>query len=398
MASHQVLIIGGGTAGITVASQLLNKQPGLDVAIVDPSEVHYYQPAWTLVGGGTFNRTSTARAEKEYIPNKATWIKKAVTALDPAANRVSLSDGSAVNYQWMVLAPGIQIDWHKIEGLQDTLGKNGVCTNYDYEECAYTWEAIRSVRSGGTALFTNPNTPIKCGGAPQKIMYLASDYWRKQGILDQVNVKYTSAGGVIFGVQPYKASLEDVVRRYGIHTLWHHNLKRIDGARQKATFDILKDGKPVDEVTLDFDMIHVTPPMSAPDFIKASPLAADGNWVKVDKHSLQNPDFPNVFSLGDAAGTPNAKTGAAVRKQAPVVVANLLAAIKGNQGNGSYNGYGSCPLITGYGKLILAEFDYDNKSTPSFPIDQSKERWSMFMLKKYFLPWMYWNRMLKGKA
>jgi sulfide:quinone oxidoreductase len=398
MASHQILIVGAGTAGITVAAQLLNKDPKLDIAIVDPSEIHYYQPAWTLVGGGTFNRTSTARPQKDYIPSQATWIKNAVTKLNPANNQVTLDDGSTVDYEWMVLAPGIQIDYDKIEGLRDTLGKNGVCTNYDYEQCAYTWEAIRSVKAGGTALFTNPNTPIKCGGAPQKIMYLASDYFRKQGILDQVNVKFTSAGGVIFGVQPYKASLEDVIKRYGIETVWHHNLKKIDGPNRKATFDILKDGKPVDEVTLDFDMIHVTPPMSAPDFIKESPLAADGNWVKVDKHSMQSPDYPNVFSLGDAAGTPNAKTGAAIRKQVPVVTENLLAAMKGSQGNGSYNGYGSCPLITGYGKLILAEFDYDNNSTPSFPFDQSKERWSMFILKKHLLPWFYWNRMMQGKT
>ncbi len=398
MASHQILIVGGGTAGITVAAQLLNKDRGLDVAIVDPSETHYYQPAWTLVGGGTFDRASTARPEKDYIPKGATWIRQAVTALDPAGDRVTLGDGSTVDYQWLILAPGIQIDWQKIGGLTETLGRNGVCSNYGYEECAYTWEAMRAVKAGGTALFTNPNTPIKCGGAPQKIMYLAADHWRKQGILDRVNVRFTSAGGVIFGVEPYKTSLEKVIRRYGIETLWHHNLKKIDGPNRKATYDILRDGQPVEEVTLDFDMIHVTPPMSAPDFIKRSPLARDGNWVTVDKHSLRNPDYPNVFALGDAAGTPNAKTGAAVRKQAPVLVTNLLAAMAGGNGTASYNGYGSCPLITGYGKLILAEFDYDNRNTPTFPFDQSKERWSMFVMKKYFLPWMYWNRMLSGKA
>lgn len=397
---HQIVIVGGGTAGITVAAQLLRKDKNLDIAIVEPSENHYYQPAWTLVGAGTYNIEDTVRPEADYIPNKSTWIKEYVTKLNPADNNLTLSSGNTLSYDYLVLCPGIQIDWHKIKGLKEAVGKNGVCSNYDFKLAPYTWEALKNFK-GGVALFTNPNTPIKCGGAPQKIMYLVADYLRKNKLLDKSEVRFTSAGGVIFGVKVFADTLNEVIARYGIKTDFHRNLKEIRADKHEAVYDILENGQPVGEEVKHYDFIHVTPPMSAPDFIKESPLANAGGWIDLDKHTLQSPKFANVFGLGDAGGTPNAKTGAAVRKQAPTVVHNLLSLIK----NGvikepvSYNGYGSCPLVTGYGKLVLAEFDYDNNPTPSFPfINQAKEHYSMWLMKKYALPFMYWNMMLRGTA
>jgi len=395
---HQVLIIGAGSAGLTVGNMLLKKNSNIDIAFVDPSEKHYYQAAWTLVGGGLFDLKKTEKNQADFIPKKSTWYQKAASKLIPDENTVVLSDSSRISYDYLVLCPGIQIDWKKIDGLKESLGQNNVCSNYAYDQCSYTYEAIENIKAGDTALFTNPNTPIKCGGAPQKIMYLASDNFKRRGILDQVNVKYTAAGGVIFGVRPFREALEKVVENYGIETLFRHNLKAVDGKNKIATYDILVEGKPSEEVNMEFDMIHVTPPMSAPDFIKQSPFANAGGWINLDKHSLQSPDFPNVFGLGDAAGTPNAKTGAAIRKQAPTVVKNLLQLINKKElvSPATYDGYGSCPLVTGKGKLILAEFNYDKEPDTTFPFNQAKERYSMYALKKYFLPWMYWNRMIKG--
>ncbi|OWY24956.1 NAD(P)/FAD-dependent oxidoreductase [Sphingobacteriales bacterium UPWRP_1] len=397
---HQIVIVGGGTAGITVAAQLLRKDKALDIAIVEPSDKHYYQPAWTLVAAGTYNIQDTVRPEADYLPAGVTWLKDRVTGLNPVENNLTLSDGSTVGYKYLVLCPGIQIDWHKIKGLKEAVGKNSVCCNYDFNLAPYTWEALKNFK-GGTALFTNPNTPIKCGGAPQKIMYLAADYMRKNNLLGKSDIHFTTAGGVIFGVKVFAETLNKVIERYGIKTDFHLNLKEIRPDAQEAVYDVLENGQPVGEKVMHYDFIHVTPPMSAPDFIKQSPLANAAGWIDVDKFTLQSTGFPNVFGLGDAAGTPNAKTGAAIRKQAPVVVHNLYGLIK----NGtltdahSYNGYGSCPLITGYGKMVLAEFDYNNNPTPSFPfINQAKEHYSMWLMKKYALPFMYWNFMLKGMA
>jgi sulfide:quinone oxidoreductase len=396
---HQIVVIGGGTAGLTVANLLLRLRPELNVAVIEPSEKHYYQPAWTLVGAGTFDLEDTVREERHYMPQKATWIKEFASGLDPDHNRVNLKNGKSVTYDYLVVCPGIQLDWHKVKGLPETLGKNGVCSNYLFEQATYTWEALQNF-NGGTALFTNPNTPIKCGGAPQKIMYLACDHWRKRGILKESDVRFMTSGTVIFGVPGFKEALEKIVDNYGIKPTFTCDLVEVDGKKKIAVFDKLQDGKPTgDQIEVKFDMMHVTPPMSAPDFIKESKLANELGWVDLDKASLQHVRYSNVFGLGDAGGTPNAKTGAAVRKQAPILVNNLFTMMdhKSLVTMDEYTGYSSCPIVTGYDRLLLAEFDYDNNPMPTFPFDQTVERRSMFILKKYMLPWMYWNRMIKGR-
>ena len=398
MKNHfQVLVIGGGNAGISVAAQLLIKDPNLDIAIIEPSEKHYYQPAWTLVGGGEFDVEDTIRNEADVMPEKAQWIRDRAVALEPENNLVKTEKSGDFTYDYMVVSPGIQLNWHWVEGLKETLGKNNVCSNYAVDQCTYTWETIRNFK-GGTALFTSPGTPVKCGGAPQKIMYLASDHFKRKGILKNTNVEFCTAGGVIFGVKKYAVALQKVVDNYGIHLQFKHDLIKIDGPNKKAIFKVTDSSGKTSEVTKDFDMIHVTPPQSAPDFIRNSPLANEAGWVDVDKYTLRHNKYANVFGIGDATSTPNAKTGAAVRKQAPVLVENLMAVMKSKTLTGSYNGYGSCPLVTGVGKLILAEFDYNNEPQESFPFDQARERFSMYQLKKRVLPWMYWNKILKGTA
>jgi len=398
---HQVLIIGGGNAGISLAAQLLRKKSDLDIAILDPAEYHYYQPAWTLVGGGVFNINDTRHSEASVIPTGVTWINEAADVFEPEVNRVKTSKGNDFTYDYLVVCPGIQLDWGNIPGLKETLGKNGVCSNYAFEQAPYTFACVKNLKAGQTALFTNPGTPVKCGGAPQKIMYLAADYWRKHGILQNVNIEYTAAGGIIFGVPKYAESLLKIVEEYGINLDFKHNLVSIDGPGKKATFAVTDADGNVTNVEKPFDMIHVTPPQSAPDFIKRSPLAQEGNplgWIDVDKFTFRHTKYANVFGIGDATNTPNAKTGAAIRKQAPVLVEVLLADIAHGHTTATYNGYGSCPLVVGYGRLILAEFDYDNKPVETFPFNQAVPRWSMYQLKRRVLPWLYWNRILKGTA
>jgi sulfide:quinone oxidoreductase len=394
-----ILIIGGGNAGLSVASRLRARKPELSLAIIEPSQQHYYQPAWTLVGGGVFNMADTIRPEADYIPPGAEWICDRATEIDAEHNMVHTAGHGSIGYQWLVAAPGIQLDWHKIEGLKETLGSHGVTSNYHPDYAPYTWQLLQGLKAG-KAIFTSPGTPVKCGGAPQKIMYLAGDYFRKNGLKGKVHVEFCSAGSVIFGIKKYADTLMKAVRRYDIALNFKHELIRVDGPAHKAWFRLSNADGTTQEVEKQFDMLHVVPPQSAPDFIKNSPLAMPGSplgWIDVDKHTLQHVRFPRVFALGDATNTPNAKTGAAVRKQAPVLVENLISAMEGKPLSASYDGYGSCPLITGYGKLVLAEFNYENEPTETFPFDQSKERWSMYQLKKRVLPWLYWHRILQGK-
>lgn len=391
---HQVLIIGGGTAGITVAARLtkgwFNQR---DVAVIEPSDKHYYQPLWTLVGGGVVKKEVTERSEARVIPRRVKWIRDGVAEFHPDQNYVVTQGGQKVTYDWLVVAAGIQINWDQIPGLKESVGKNGVCSNYSYDTVDSTWDSVRNFR-GGNAVFTQPSGAVKCGGAPQKIMYLADDYFRRAGIREKSNLIFASAGAHIFAVDKYRPTLEKVVDRKQIDCRFRHELIEIRPDSKQAVFKQLDSGE---TVVIPYDMLHVTPPMSAPAFIAQSPLADPHGWVDVDKDTLQHKRFANVFSLGDCSNLPTSKTGAAIRKQAPVLVANLKAAMAGSPLVAKYEGYTSCPVVTGYGSLVLAEFDYDKNPVETFPIDQSKERWSMWLLKRYLLPIIYWHGMLKGR-
>jgi sulfide:quinone oxidoreductase len=393
---HTVLIVGGGAAGVSVANNLRRQNATIDIALIEPSEKHYYQPGFTIIGGGAYTLQQATRNEADLIPSSVTWIKEYADSFQPADNMVKLRSGDTLSYDYLVVCPGLQLDWDKVQGLTETLGKNNVCSNYSADSVEYTWECIQNTKSG-VALFTQPPMPIKCAGAPQKIMYLAADRFRKQGILDKMTLEFCNAGPAMFGVPFFAKALMKVVADYGIKTSFSHNLIAIDGEAKIATFEATDaDGKK-QPITKPFDMIHVTPPQSAPDFIKNSPLANAAGWVDVHPKTLQHNKFPNIFGLGDATSTPNAKTAAAVRKQVPVVVDNILKLMCSKSLAEGYDGYGSCPLTTSLNTVMLAEFAYDGKVTPSFPfLDPRKNRFIWWWGKTTGFPWLYWHLMLKG--
>ncbi|WP_195257681.1 NAD(P)/FAD-dependent oxidoreductase [Bacillus paralicheniformis] len=393
-ARYTIVIVGAGTAGISVAARLVRASKKLkgQIAIIDPQTKHYYQPLWTLVGGGAAKKEESERELASLIPAGVDLIGDAVTEFRPNQNTLLTKQGTIVSYDYLVAAAGLQIDWDGVKGLKDAVGKNGVCSNYSYHTVDSTWENIRNFK-GGTAIFTHPDSPVKCGGAPQKIMYLADDYFRKSNVRNQSDMIFASAKSTIFDVTKYANALEKVVRRKDIQTMYKRNLIEIRPDSKEALFENLDTGE---QEVLAYDLLHVTPPMKAPLFIKESALADAGGWVDVDPYTLQHKKFANVFGIGDCANLPTSKTGAAVRKQAPVVVRNLMSLIKGSSLDAKYDGYTSCPLVTGYNKLVLAEFDYHKVPQETFPFDQSKERFSMYLLKRRLLPIMYWNGMLKG--
>ena len=391
---HKIVVVGGGTAGIAVAARLGRKLDEPDIAIIEPSTTHYYQPLWTLVGGGVVDREASARPMADLIPGGATWIRSEVAELLPEENGVVTADGRSIGYDHLVVAPGLKLNWDAVEGLAGRVGRDGICSNYGYDQCPQTWQTISSF-TGGTALFTMPPPPIKCAGAPQKIMYLADDAFRKAGVRDRSRVVYGCATPTIFSAPAYATALERVAERRGIEALYKHRLTAIRPDEREAVFTDA-DGN---ERVIAYDMIHVTPPQGPLDFVARSSLADEAGWVEVDRATLRHPRFPNVFSLGDASSLPTSKTGAAIRAQAPVLVENLLAAIAGQPPTAAYNGYTACPVVTGYGRLIMAEFDYDLTPRPTLPrLDSTKERWSMYQVKRHLLPRLYWHGMMRGLA
>ncbi|HAJ71392.1 MAG TPA: pyridine nucleotide-disulfide oxidoreductase [Methylophilaceae bacterium] len=394
--SYDILIVGGGAAGCGVAASLLKRDKNLNIAIIEPSSKHYYQPAWTLVGAGEFDVARSVRNMADCIPKRVQWLQAACTGFKPEENIVTADVLGEIQYQHLIVAAGLKLNWEGVKGLNDTLGKNGVTSNYRFDLAPYTWELVQKLNTG-KAIFTQPPMPIKCAGAPQKAMYLSCFHWETHGKPSNIDVEFHNAGGVLFGVKDYIEPLMQYVNRYHAQLTFNSNLVEVDGPSKTAWFNIKDADGNVTKVSKTFDMLHVVPPQTAPDFIKQSPLANADGWVEVNQHTLQHTRYQNIFSLGDACSTPNAKTAAAVRKQLVVVAENLLAMRARKEFPSRYDGYGSCPLTVENGKIILAEFGYGGKLVPTFNWDSTVPRRSAWLLKKYILPWVYWNLMLKGR-
>jgi len=397
--SYDVVIVGGGSAGIATAASLLNRTKALSIAIIEPSRTHIYQPGWTMVGAGIFKPEETIRPMANVMPKGTTWIEKGAAGFQPQQNAVELDDGSLVGYRALIVTPGLKLNFAAIEGLEETLGENGVTSNYRYDLAPYTWELARNLKSG-TALFTQPPMPIKCAGAPQKAMYLSSDWWQQKSALDKIDVQFHNAGGVLFGVADFVPPLMKTINEYGINLNLNSQLVKVDGPNQIAYFNQIKDGEVIGQIERQFDMLHVCPPQTGLDFMQNQPITDANGWLKVDPETLQNPDYANIFGLGDCVNTTNAKTAAAARKQAPVVAENLLAFLNHQPLPAGYDGYGSCPLTVSRSHILLAEFGYGGKLLPTFPkwlLEATKPSRFSWWLKASAMPPVYWHLMLKGR-
>jgi len=390
--SYQVVVAGGGSGGVAVAARLAEKLGPGKVAVVEPKDVHWYQPMWTLVGGGAKDFSQSERKQADVTPKDATWVREKVAEFNPDTNSVILSDGSELKYESLVVAVGLELKLGKVPGLEELLydPKSNVSTNYLPTTCTKTFEMLKNFK-GGRAIFTHPSGQIKCAGAPQKIMYLVDEYLRKANLRNKSEIFFYTATPAMFAVDKYRLSMEEVVRKKQIEAKYQQELISLP-ADGTAVFKDLKTGE---SDTVSFDFMHVTPPQGPFDVVKNSKLGDNDGWVDVNKHTLQSTKYDNVWALGDCSSIPTSKTAAAVAEQNFILVNNILAKDKGDFMY--YNGYTSCPLVTGYSSLVLAEFDFDKKPVETFIFDQGKERWSMFQLKSHVMPRIYWDFMVKGK-
>lgn len=395
---YDVVVIGGGAAGLATIASLLKRQPDLSIALAEPSQQHFYQPGWTLVGGGVFEQSSTVKNMADLIPQTVSWFDTAAQSFSPLQNSVLLADNTKLQYRSLIVATGLKLDWGAIAGLDNHLGSCGITSNYAPGLAPYTWELVQNLDKG-RAIFTQPVMPIKCAGAPQKAMYLSCDHWLRRQRLRHIDVQFCSAGAVLFGVPDYVPALNSYIEKYDISLNLQTQLLSIDASAKTARFKKTNADSSTEIIEKEFDMLHLTPPQVAPDVIRQSPLADVAGWVDVFPDTLQHKNYANVFALGDCANTPNSKTAAAVRKQAPVVAENVLNLLKNRKLTSVYDGYGSCPLTVERGKIVLAEFIYGGKLAPTFPswfINGTQPSALSWFLKEKMLPPLYWYAMLKG--
>eukprot|EP00916_Digyalum_oweni_P013289 GHVL01021798.1.p1 GENE.GHVL01021798.1~~GHVL01021798.1.p1 ORF type:complete len:412 (-),score=70.39 GHVL01021798.1:330-1565(-) len=396
VAKHPFVIIGGGCGGLSVAGPLQDLTDE-QLVIVEPNDEHYYQAMWTMVGGCLDKVISeTIKATKNYIPKNSKHIKSSVKTFHPEENAVTLSDGTKLEYQYLVVAPGIEIDYAKVKGLKEALDDplSSVTTNYKLESVEKTRKLIKSMKSG-TAIFTFPAAPIKCPGAPQKIMYLADDEWRKRGVRDAIKIKYISGIDKQFAVEKYANALIKICNERGLERNYSKQLIEVDHIKKIALFKDVYGSV----ITEKFDFLHVGPPMKTADVIRQSSIVNPQGFVDVDQHTLQHKKYQNIFSLGDASSVPTSKTAAAVAAQSGVVVDNIKELFNNGINNSvrQYNGYASCPLLVGQKKCIMAEFNaFTGEPMESFPFDQAKARYSMYFVKSLIIPYIYWEFLLRG--
>jgi sulfide:quinone oxidoreductase len=394
---HDVVVIGGGNAGISLAARL--RRYGVrDIAVVEPSGRHLFQPLFSHIGGGTAEAAEAVRPQESVIPRGVAWIPDSAADVKPETNTVLLASGNRLSYGHVVVCPGLQLDWDKVPGLAEAMESPHASSNYVYELAPKTWVLLSGLKSG-TVVFTMPSGPVKCGGAAQKPMYLACDYWRQQGVLSSIRVVMVVPTPTVYGVPGVDEELNRKISEYGIELRCNSEVTAVDAAARSVQIHDSATGR---SESLSYDVLHAVPPQSAPDWLKATALPADGDgggFVEVDPETLRHTRYLNVWSLGDAADTKNSKAGAALRKQTTVLAKNLKAVLRGGEPTTKYNGYSACPFTVSRSTVVFAEFDDEYRPMPSIPkVDVAKERHSTWILERDLFPGIYWNLILKGRA
>lgn len=394
---HAVVIVGGGNAGISLAARL--RRYGVkDVAVIEPREHHFFQPLFSHIAGGRASVKEAVRPQEPLIPKGVTWIRDAAAGIDAGANLVTLASGTTVSYGHLVVCPGLQYDWDAVPGMADAVHSASGASHYEFELAPKAWSLLSGLTSG-TAVFTMPSGPIKCGGAAQKPLYLACDYWREQGVLDQIRVVMIQPYPTVFGVPEIDRELDRKIAEYGIELWTNKEVIAVDPASQDVTVCDVVSGA---EENLHYDVLNAVPPQSAPDWLKATDLPASGDaggFVEVDPETLRHPRYPNVWSLGDAAGTTNSKSGGALRKQTMVLAKNMAAVVKGKPLAAKYDGYSVCPFTVSRSTVVFAEFDDQYRPQPTIPkVPLWKESRLSWVVDRDIFPQIYWNLILKGRA
>nr|WP_277465881.1 FAD/NAD(P)-binding oxidoreductase [Parabacteroides sp. PF5-6] len=406
------MIIGAGAAGLSLAARLRKWLKKPDLTLIDPADRQFYQPGFTLIASGVYQPGEVWKKQEDCIPKDIRWIKEAVVAVDPVANRVTTSGNQKIDYDFLVIAPGIQIHWDWIEGFDySKLGQGNAHSIYDFQGAQKTWQAMQEFsRTGGKGVYTDTYTKHKCGGAPKKICLLTEHYTRKQQTRETVDLHFYTASKQLYDVPYFTPRLLDIYAERHIPINLTTRVKGIDTAAKQVYLEkteTVGDQKIITPIKEDYDFLHFTPPMSAPDFVRQAGLdSADGtvpeqSWVAVDKETLIHKNYPNIIALGDCAGIPTSKTSAATRMQVPIAGKNLIALMEGKEPTERYDGYAACPIVTDYGHVLMCEFDYSKERKSSFPfswMNASQELRLAWLVKVYMLKPLYFYGMLKGKA
>ncbi|BAF72241.1 NAD(P)/FAD-dependent oxidoreductase [Sulfurovum sp. NBC37-1] len=410
-----IVIIGGGTAGMTVAARLRRSAPNAKITLIAPNETHLYQSGQVYVAAGLFSEFDNKRPTSELLPDNVIWMKDKVTAFDPDKNRVQTAKHNTVPYDYLVVALGCEYDYNAVEGMSsDDIGKHGIASVYmnDLNEgtsegaiVSRMWmKAIRrkAQKSEVRVLFSDSQTPVKGEGASLSMLFLANDMLKGNGLKikdkdlqHKVKFTLTKAGKVLFPSAKIDAALKRTMKKTdNVSVSYGHILKRIDKEKKVAVY---ANGD--EEVNVSYDYLHITPPMRAPQVVRDSELSIKNGphkgWLDVDENTLRHPKYRNVFGLGDVVGLSSGKSGGAVREQAIVLQDNIAAVMEGKVEPMSYEGYSVSPIKTRYGRVMLAEYTPKGLA-PMFPLNPTTPRWIWWEMDLHLMRRAYYDLMMRG--
>lgn len=409
-----IAIIGAGLGGISLSAQLISDLPNAKITLFDADPMLYYQPGFTLIAAGIYDKDDVSYDKKDLINKKVQWVQENVAKLDVESKSLQTTSGATHTYDYLIIATGTTYEFELYKGLSEEIVNDpstNIASIYTADSAVKARDMLKKLaKNGGRAIFAEPNTPIKCGGANKKLNFLLEDLARSEGGRDKLEMHLYTGGDSMLSSPVHAKMIEQLYIERDMPYSTRHLLVEVDKERNVAIFEKLmpyrengQDKVAKERVEVPYDYLFVIPKMKTSDFIAQAGLSISkghtaGNWVDVDKYTLQHKKYPYIFAIGDCAGIPKGKTGASIRKQYPVVAKNLIAHLQGQNLEAKFNGYTACPLLTGYGKAVMVEFNYEG-ADPMLPcFGATRESWMNWFIKVYLMKPMVMQGMIYARA
>lgn len=409
-----IAIIGAGLGGISLSAQLISDLPNAKITLFDADPMLYYQPGFTLIAAGIYDKDDVSYDKKDLINKKVQWVQENVAKLNVESKSLQTTSGATHTYDYLIIATGTTYEFELYKGLSEEIVNDpstNIASIYTADSAVKARDMLKKLaKNGGRAIFAEPNTPIKCGGANKKLNFLLEDLARSEGGRDKLEMHLYTGGDSMLSSPIHAKMIEQLYIERDMPYSTRHLLVEVDKERNVAIFEKLmpyrengQDKVAKERVEVPYDYLFVIPKMKTSDFIAQAGLSISkghtaGNWVDVDKYTLQHKKYPYIFAIGDCAGIPKGKTGASIRKQYPVVAKNLIAHLQGQNLEAKFNGYTACPLLTGYGKAVMVEFNYEG-ADPMLPcFGATRESWMNWFIKVYLMKPMVMQGMIYARA
>lgn len=391
----KLLVLGAGTAGAMVANRL-SRMLNLDewqITMVDPDPVHYYQAGYLFIPFGVYGKKDVVKPKNAFVPPRAKLIQAAVEIIEPDQNRVKLSNGETLSYDFLVIATGTDIHPEETPGLAEHEWGKSIHTFYSCDGAVALAEKLRTWE-GGRLVVNVVENPIKCPVAPLEFLMMADWYFHQRGIRDRVQLIFATPLSGAFTKPLASKMLGDMLDKKGVQVEADYMIERVDPDAKKIIS--------YDEREVDYDLLVSIPLNKGADVVGKSGLGDELNYSPVNPNTFLSEKFANIFVLGDASNAPTSKAGSVAHYAVDLFSENFMRYTEGKELEPNFDGHANCFIESGYGKGVLIDFNYNTEPlTGKFPLpvvgpfpllkESVLNHWGKLAFR-----YMYWNILLKG--